>query len=132
MLGSQNESNLSLNMIVKLNKKQVIVVGTNALGIHGGGAAAQAFQDFGLKMGVHEGMSGKTYAFPTLSQDFKKRTRNQLITSRIMLYRECLRNPDKEYLLTPVGIGIAKYPVEYMKSLFTDPPKNLVLPQEFK
>lgn len=38
-------------MIKTLEPHQIIVVGTNDLGLHAGGAAKQAWQDFGALMG---------------------------------------------------------------------------------
>lgn len=119
-------------MINNLEQNQIIVVGTNLAGKHLGGAARQAHNDFGLVWGVGEGLYGKTYAFPTLTEDFGKRAIASLQESVRKLYQCCNDNQDKQFLLTPVGTGIAGYAVNEMKALFTNPPTNLVLPEEFK
>jgi hypothetical protein len=67
-----------------------------------------------------------------LDENLENRTYEELTFSVKKLYAECNDNPDKKFLMTPVGIGIAGYSVEYMKSLFTNPPENLIMPEEFK
>ncbi len=119
-------------MIHSLTKNQIIIVGTNSSGQHISGAANQAFHDFGLKAGVGEGLSGQTYAFPTLNDKLKQRTHRELLESVTALYQCCIDNSDKEFLMTPVGTGIAGFSHEYMKSLFQYPPENLKLPDEWK
>lgn len=120
-------------MITKLKKNTVIVVGTNLLGEHHGGAAAQAHRDFRLEWGVGEGLSGQTYAFPTLGRKMQKRNRLNLISSIGKLYRCAFDNPKLTFLMTPVGTGIAQYSHKYMKSLFimSQIPDNVVLPKEW-
>lgn len=117
-------------MITHLKPNQVFVFGSNTLGAHGGGAALFA-KNFGAEDGVGEGMTGQTYAFPTLDEHYQKRPREALEASRDRLYRVVRDNPEKDFLLTPVGTGIAGYTAEEMKSLFKNPPKNLILPKEF-
>jgi len=57
-----------------------------------------------------------------------KRSHEELLKSRDLLYAHCNLMPDKRFLLTEVGCGIAGYEVEYMKGFFTNPPENLILP----
>lgn len=112
-------------MVTSLTPNQVIVVGTNMNGEHLGGAAAQAYRDFGLEWGVSEGLSGKTYAFPTLTEGFKQFLPTMLRDPAGRLKRFAVDNPDKEFLLTPVGTGIAGYPIEVITELFKDLPENI-------
>lgn len=118
-------------MIDTLQPGQIIVVGTNLNGNHYGGAAAQAHRDFGLEWGIAEGLSGQSYAFPTLDNDMRKCSRESLENSIRLLYGTCIEFDKKEFLLTPVGTGIAGFEPEYMKSLFKNPPKNLKLPEDW-
>ncbi len=112
-------------MINELQGNQVIVVGTNLNGEHYGGAAAQAHQDFGLEWGVAEGLSGKTYAFPTLTKNMKQFLPTMLRDHVSRLYQTARNNPDLEFLLTPVGTGIAGYPYEVIEELFKNLPANI-------
>jgi len=119
-------------MIQSLKPNELFVFGSNLAGSHGAGAAAQARKDFGAEWGVGEGITGQSYAFPTLDENLGKRTDEELKKSVLELYETCEENSNKTFLLTPVGTGIAGYSVDYMKSLFTNPPENLIMPEEFK
>jgi hypothetical protein len=119
-------------MITNLKPNQVFVFGSNLAGHHFGGAAQQAREQFGAENGVGEGMTGQCYAFPTLNEDFYQRSKNSLITSIQKLYECCRANPDKEFLLTKVGCGIAGYRERTMKYLFADSPSNLIKPNDWK
>ena len=112
-------------LITQLKPNQIIIVGTNEKGEHYGGAAAQAHAYFGLEWGISEGLSGPTYAFPTLDKNMKQRTLEEIAKSRDLLY-ECSRsNPDKEFLLTAVGTGIAGFSPEVIGELFKNLPSNI-------
>lgn len=95
-------------------------------GEHFGGAAAQAHKDFGLEWGVPEGMSGQTYAFPTLTKSMKQLLPTMLRNPADRFKRYARSNPDKEFLLTPVGTGIAGYPKAVIEELFKDLPDNVL------
>ncbi|CAB4131243.1 hypothetical protein UFOVP130_71 [uncultured Caudovirales phage] len=41
-------------------------------------------------------------------------------------------HPGKRFLLTKVGCGIAGYPESTMRALFTNPPANLILPEDWR
>lgn len=122
---------LMTDFITKLKPNQVIVVGTNMNGEHLGGAAAQAYKDFGLEWGFPEGLSGQTYAFPTLTKNMKQFLPTMLRNPVDRFKRFAMSNPDKEFLLTPVGTGIAGYPMIVMKELFKNMPENVILPKEW-
>lgn len=115
-------------MITKLRKNQIFVCGTNLAGQHYGGAAAQAHNNFGLKWGVAEGLSGRTYALPTLDNKLKKLSDKQLDFIIWRFWRVAKENLKKEFLLTKVGCGIAGYNEEYIKSKFVGCPKNIIKP----
>jgi len=82
-------------------------------------------------MGIGEGLTGKSYAFPTLNWHLAKRTPEALAASRDKLYEFCLANPVLRFLLTQVGCGLAGYPESQMRALFACPPENLILPEEW-
>jgi len=112
-------------MINKLNDNQIFVFGSNLNGFHSGGAAKQALQEFGAVFGQGEGLQGKSYAFPTLDEDMNKIDTIRLLQYVANLYKCARENPEKEFILTEVGTGIAGYDYEYMKSLFVQLPKNI-------
>lgn len=118
--------------IEELKEDEIIVVGTNMAGSHCGGAARFAHERFGLEDGVGEGLSGQTYAFPTLNKDFSKREIAQMIYSKAKLYHVAHENLDKTFLLTKVGMGIAGFTLEEMREVFAGHvPYNVILPKEF-
>jgi hypothetical protein len=116
-------------MITHLEPDEIIVVGTNMAGAHGGGAARQAAEQFGLREGFFEGLCGQTYAFPTLNADYTQRTERQIMQSRYHLVVCANRNRKKKFLLTKVGCGIAGFSEEYMKGFFWGMPKNVIMPE---
>lgn len=118
-------------MITKLKDNQVFVFGSNLAGNHAAGAAKQAKEDFGAEDGIGVGLTGQCYAFPTLNKDMRKRHLEDLNTSRDRLYATCRALPEKEFLLTKVGCGIAGYTESEIVSLFSTPPMNLVLPEDW-
>lgn len=120
------------NMVHSLKENQIFVFGSNLAGHHIGGAAKQAFEQFGAITGKGKGLQGQSYAFPTLGKDMYQLTDYELRNNVADLYFECQGNRDKEFLLTKVGCGIAGYPEEQMKALFSNPPVNLVLPENWK
>lgn len=118
-------------MITSLKPNEVFVFGSNLAGIHAGGAARQAKEQFAAKDGVGEGITGQCYAFPTLDEDFQKRSWVNLRFTTDTFFEYAVAHSDKKFLMTPVGTGIAGYDVDYMKSLFQNPPTNVVLPEEW-
>ena len=112
-------------MITKLLPNQFIVVGTNLNGHHYGGGAKQAHEQFGLAWDISEGLCGQTYAFPTLEREMTKRGVKALERSRDRLYATANALPEYEFLLTPVGTGIAGYPYETIEQLFSNLPSNI-------
>jgi len=114
--------------IERLGSNQIFIFGSNILGNHFGGAAKQAYDLFSAEWGVGEGMTGQCYAFPTLDQNMEKRSEGELQNSIEELYFRASLFPEKEFLLTKVGCGIAGYDEEYMKQLFRDSPENIIKP----
>jgi len=120
--------------IIELDSNEIIVVGTNKNGLHYGGAAKQAYEQFGLQWLVDEGISGQTYAFPTLDENMSKLNRSALERHVALLKKCCEKNQDKTFYLTRVGCGIAGFSDEYMSNLFKmfKLPPNLIMPLDWK
>lgn len=114
--------------ITTLKPDEVFVFGSNLAGNHAGGAAKQALQ-FGAVMGEYEGIQGQSYAFPTLDENFEKLSWDDLELSVYRLYEYAKQHPFLTFLLTKVGCGIAGYPEEEMKQLFTKKIHNVVYPE---
>ena len=116
-------------MIAQLQSGEAFVFGSNLVGEHAGGAAKQAFEQFGAAWGVGEGLTGQCYALPTLDENMQRFKQLEL-HSIVEAFKRCARaHPDKTFLLTKVGCGIAGYPEEYIKKFFADMPSNVIKPE---
>lgn len=113
-------------MITELKPNQIIIVGTNAIGIHGGGAAAQAYRDFGALMGCSKGpIGGQSYGIVTLDDQMQKVPLGYLMQQAYELETIARANPNTEFLLTPVGTGIAGFSMKEIEPIFTALPENV-------
>lgn len=122
-----NHMRVSSDNIESVQKKEVFVFGSNKKGWHGSGAAAYAAEHFGAQWGVGEGMTGYCYAIPTMEgiTSFRK------AVARFIKYAKS--RPDRIFLVTKVGCGIAGYTVEQVAPMFRPCTKleNVYLPIEF-
>ena len=121
----------SPDFITELKPNQVFVFGSNLAGIHGAGAALQAIQ-FGAVRGVGVGLCGQTYAIPT-----KDKYINTLPLSGIRKYVDefirCALHSELEFLVTPIGCGLAGYEPKDIAPMFKDclDLDNVFLPKGF-
>ena len=118
-------------MITKLKINQIFVFGSNEAGRHGKGAAKTALK-WGAEYGVGEGLRGQTYAIPTKDKNIRT-----LQIEKIKPYVDCFlqfadESRELEFLLTPIGCGLAGYSPKDIAPLFENAPPNVVLPDEFK
>lgn len=118
-------------MITVLQPNQIFVFGSNLAGRHEGGAARQAHQQFGAEWGIGEGLTGQCYALPTLTANFEKRADEQLTSSIERFFETAGQHPDKDFLLTKVGCGIAGYDESYIRAKFVNAPSNVKLPDDW-
>lgn len=127
------KSRVTPDMIERLDANQIFVFGSNTDGRHGGGAAHYAHKCFGAEWGVAEGMTGKTYAIPTCTAFIEKIGLDAIAESVKRFAEQARRTPEAEYLVTPIGCGIAGFTVEEIAPLFSDCVniENVCLPQSF-
>ena len=96
----------------------IFVFGSNLGGIHGAGAALVAAQQFGAERGVGEGLTGNSYAIPTMTRNFKPLPL-ELIQKSVQTFVEYAKaNPDMKFFVTRVGCGYARYKNEQMAPKF--------------
>lgn len=93
------------DMITSLKINQVFVFGSNLEGRHIGGAARQANEHFGAVMGIGVGMQGQSYAIPTMPP--LTLIEIEYYIKQFIDYAKL--TPSTEYLVTPIGTGIAGY-----------------------
>ena len=113
--------------IAKLAENEIFVFGSNIQGAHGGGAAWFAHKAFGAEWGVGEGLTGRTYALPTMegSASLKQAVDHFIACAK--------QHPELTFLVTAVGCGIAGYTPDEVAPLFKDALslENVYLPQVF-
>ena len=113
--------------IATLNEGEIFVFGSNIQGMHGGGAAWYANKNFGAEWGVGEGLTGRTYALPTMEGEASLK---HAVENFIACARE---HPELTFLVTAVGCGIAGYTPDEVAPLFREalPLENVYLPEVF-
>jgi len=117
--------------ITYLEPNQIFVFGSNTAGIHGAGAAKTAHTLFGAKYGVGLGMTGKCYAIPTKDHNLETLPlpRINKEVKRFLEYATFQKH--LEFLVTPIGCGLAGYEPKDIAPMFKDAPKNVILPESF-
>lgn len=116
------------DMIKSLAPNEVFVFGSNLAGMHGGGAARMAHLYFGAVMGNGDGIQGQSYAIPTMQGGVD--TIRPYVDKFIAYARQ---HPDRQFLVTRIGCGIAGFSPDEIAPLFSDARdvENISLPQDF-
>ena len=119
--------------IAELAPNEVFVFGSNKAGNHAGGAARIAVEKFGAIEGQGEGMQGQSYAIPTLDEEMRKVSTDELLRSVRNFADYTLRNLDQTFYVTKIGCGIAGFSVDEIAEVFKKVSfgDNVLLPQEF-
>lgn len=119
--------------ITKLNPNQVFVFGSNLDGRHGKGAALTAVRKFGAAYGKCEGLHNQSYALPTVGHRLSKMPLRDVGIHCRKFIKFAAAHPQLEFLVTPVGCGLAGYkPREIAPYFFSfQIPPNVILPKCF-
>lgn len=114
--------------ISELKENEIFVFGSNLAGAHGGGAARFAYERFGAVWGEGVGLHGQTYAIPTMQGGVD--TIKPYVDAFIRFAKE---HPERMFLVTRIGCGIAGFRDEEIAPLFADSidVENIILPMEF-
>lgn len=124
---NHTENRITPERIIRLASNEVFVFGSNARGLHHGGAAKVAVDKFGAIMGQGHGLQGKSYAINSMSGISD-------MMEDIKLFCEYAKShSEKHFLVTPIGCGIAGYRPEEIAPLFKDCKEleNVSLPASF-
>ena len=113
--------------ISTLQPGQIFVFGSNAQGMHAGGAARFAMDRFGAIWGQGEGLQGQSYAIPTM----EGLDNIGPAVERFISFAQ--QHPDYKFLVTPIGCGIAGYREEEIAPFFRKAIEmpNVYLPESF-
>lgn len=122
------EKRISPDFINTLKKNEIFVFGSNLEGMHGGGAARIAYNNFGAVWGQGVGLQGQSYGIPTMhgGVDVIKPYVDEFINF-------AKSHPELKFLVTRIGCGIAGFRDEEMAPLFKDAfeIENIYLPKSF-
>ena len=120
--------NIASDRIDILENKEIFVFGSNLAGHHGGGAARAANIKFGAEWGVGVGLTGQSYAIPTMQGGVE--TIKPYVDEFIRFAQE---NPGLKFLVTRIGCGIAGFKDEEIAPLFDKAMQvpNIYLPETF-
>jgi hypothetical protein len=122
------EKRITPEWITDLKEDEVFVFGSNLKGMHGGGAACVAYDKFGAVWGQGVGMQGQSYAIPTMQGGIET---IKPYTDEFIEYAK--QHPEKKFLVTPIGCGIAGFSESEIAPLFKDAVglENVWLPEKF-
>jgi hypothetical protein len=123
-----NNKRITEDYIQSLRPDEVFVFGSNLAGLHGGGAARAAYNKFGAVWGQGIGMQGQSYAIPTMQGGV------ETIAPYVDEFIEYAgSHPEKRFLVTEIGCGIAGFKPEEIAPLFSGAIgiENISLPRRF-
>lgn len=122
------EKRISPDFINTLKKNEIFVFGSNLEGMHGGGAARIAYNNFEAIWGQGVGLQGQSYGIPTMHGGVKEI--KPYVDEFINFAKS---HPELKFLVTRIGCGIAGFRDEEMAPLFKDAfeIENIYLPKSF-
>ena len=120
--------NIASDCIDTLEKDEIFVFGSNLAGHHMGGAARLANIKFGAEWGVGVGLTGQSYAIPTMQGGVE--TIRPYVDEFIEFANQ---HQNMKFLVTRIGCGIAGFNDEEIAPLFRKAVSlsNIYLPQKF-
>ena len=120
--------NIASDSIDTLEKDEIFVFGSNLAGHHMGGAARVANIKFGAEWGVGVGLTGQSYAIPTMQGGVE--TIRPYVDEFVEFANQ---HQNMKFLVTRIGCGIAGFKDEDIAPLFRKalPVSNIYLPQKF-
>lgn len=110
---------------------KIFVFGSNREGRHGKGAALEALQNWGAIYGIGEGLQGYSYAIPTKSTPYKSLQLEEIRSHVNNFINFACNNPQLQFILTPIGCGLAGFTPKHIAPLFNSVPSNVIIPEEF-
>lgn len=119
--------------ITSLKENEIFVFGSNQSGRHGKGAAKTAL-GWGAIWGQGQGLQGKTYGIPTKDHAIKYTLDIGRINHYVNQFLQfAIDNPDKVFLVTEIGCGLAGLRPKEVAPLFRSAKdlSNIHLPKRF-
>lgn len=115
-------------LVAPSDSVEILVVGTNELGKHGGGAARYALDNLGAIWGQGFGPQGQTFGIPTVSAPTGDGN-VKIHPKRLKYYVECFLLyargcPNKKFKVTQIGCGLAGWVAAEVAPMFEHAPAN--------
>jgi hypothetical protein len=108
------------DIITELYKNEVFVFGSNLSGRHAGGAAWFAL-NHGAVEGISDGLSGQSYAIPTVDKEVREPLDIETISHYVDKFTKVAKErSDLTFLVTEIGCGLAGFTPEDIAPLFLD------------
>ncbi len=122
------QNRITPQFVKTLADNEIFVFGSNLAGMHGGGAARIALNQFGAIWGQGVGLQGKSYAIPTMHGGVNL---IQPYVDEFIIFAE--EHPEMHFLVTRIGCGIAGFKDEEIAPLFQRAINlsNVSLPETF-
>ena len=119
--------------IDRLRENELFVCGTNVAGKHKKGAAYTAYKRFGATPGRCHGIDNSCYGIPTKDAALKVLPLGRIAKYVQNMIDDAVNYPEKIFLVTKIGCGLAGYTPADIAPLFEDAVdvENIHLPQEF-
>lgn len=112
---------------------QVFVFGSNLGGVHGAGAALAAHRFYGAKLGVAEGMAGRSYAIPTKDASITRSLSLKEIKASVDRFLTLAHNhPEVQFMVTRIGCVLAGHKDKDIAPMFREAPENCSLPDKWR
>lgn len=128
MCAKRTMSRITPTKITELAESEIFVFGSNLAGMHAGGAAKAALDNFGAIWGQGVGLQGQSYAIPTMQGDIE--TIRPYVDEFIAF---AIQHTELRFYVTPIGCGIAGFTPADIAPLFKDAVMvgNIYLPKSF-
>jgi len=104
--------------------KTVLVFGSNEAGIHGAGAAKEAYTKHGARWGKGYGHYGDSFAIPTKDEDIQSMPLERVVQYVIGFLAYATGHRKLTFRVSKIGCGLAGFTDEQIAPLFCDAPKN--------
>lgn len=102
----------------------IFVFGSNEAGIHGAGAAHDAYQNHGALWGFGEGLFGLSYAIPTKDYQIQSLPLDSVYRHIKRFIQFAKDFPQLTFHVTQIGCGLAGFTADQIAPMFADAPDN--------
>lgn len=113
-------------------RNAVFVFGSNLAGVHGAGAARVAAERYGAARGVGVGLRGHSYAIPTKDHRIQTLPLDQIARHVADFLAVAAANPERPFVVTRIGCGLAGYDDHEIAPMFAGAPVNCLLPDGWR